>query len=63
MSKKEVGMQQRLGGKVAVVTGGNTGIGRAVSLAFAHEGASVVVAWHDREAAAESLVAARQPLN
>ena len=58
MSKMEVGMQQRLAGKVAVVTGGNTGIGRAVSLAFAHEGASVVIAWHDREAAAESLVAA-----
>lgn len=33
-----------LSGKVAVVTGGSRGLGRAMVLAFAHHGASVVIA-------------------
>jgi len=45
----------RLAGKTAIVTGGNTGIGRAVALAFAEEGADVAVFWIDREAAAQEL--------
>src|SRR5829696_10478358 len=35
----------KLAGKAAVITGGDSGIGRAVALAFAREGADVLVSY------------------
>lgn len=48
----------RLTEKVAIITGGNTGIGRAVALGYADEGAHVAVAWIASEAEARALVEA-----
>lgn len=41
--------------KVALVTGGSTGIGRATAIAFAREGANVVVAARNLEAGEETV--------
>jgi 3-oxoacyl-[acyl-carrier protein] reductase len=48
----------RLDGKVALVTGGASGIGRAVSVALADAGARVAVHYFSSEAGAEEVVKA-----
>ncbi|HEX2640929.1 MAG TPA: SDR family oxidoreductase [Pyrinomonadaceae bacterium] len=39
----------RLEGKKAIITGGDSGIGRAIALAFAREGADVLISYLDEE--------------
>ncbi len=43
----------RLAGKKAVITGGDSGIGRAVAIAFAREGADVLISYLNEEEDAE----------
>ena len=47
----------KLEGKNAVVTGGGRGVGRAISLEFAKEGANVVVNYAGNQKAADEVVA------
>jgi NAD(P)-dependent dehydrogenase (short-subunit alcohol dehydrogenase family) len=46
----------RLAGRTALISGGDSGIGRAVAIGFAKEGADVAITWLDeREDAAETV--------
>src|SRR5690349_7187723 len=47
----------RLRNKIAIITGGDSGIGKAVAIAFAKEGADVVIAYHEDDEDALSTAA------
>jgi 3-oxoacyl-[acyl-carrier protein] reductase len=51
-----------LGGKSAVVTGGSRGLGRAIALRLATQGADVAISYRGNEAAATETVAAIEAL-
>lgn len=51
---RETGL--RLEDKVAIVTGGDTGIGKAICIAMAREGAKVVIDYHGDESPANALI-------
>lgn len=53
-------MAQLLSGKVAAITGGVTGIGRALALEYVRQGASVVVNHFDDEASARNFESLRK---
>src|SRR5688572_3978227 len=46
----------KLEGKAALITGGDSGIGRAIALAFAREGADVLISYLDEHSDAEETV-------
>src|SRR5215208_8233002 len=48
----------RLKDKAAIITGGDSGIGRAVALAFAREGADVLIAYLEADTDAQETVRA-----
>ena len=45
----------KLKGKVAIVTGGNSGIGAAIVLEFARQGANIAIDYRSRPEATEEL--------
>src|SRR5258708_29465278 len=57
---EDYAMDLGLGGKVAIVTGGSKGIGRAIAIGFAEEGASILVCARGKEALDETVALASE---
>lgn len=55
MTTDSAGHTRRLEGRVVVLTGGSTGIGRGCAVAYAEAGASVVIGDVDEDGAAETI--------
>jgi hypothetical protein len=53
--KKDYKAAGKLEGKVALVTGGDSGIGRAVSVHFAKEGADIAIVYLEEQDGAGAL--------
>jgi len=52
-AERNIDPSKKLKGKVALITGGDSGIGRAVAVAFAQHGADMVIAYLDEDKDAE----------
>ena len=47
---------ERLTGKVALITGSDSGIGQATAIEFAKEGADIIICYHSDKAGAEQTL-------
>ena len=52
--KNEINASNKLAGKIAVITGGDSGIGKAVSLLFAKEGADIAILYLNEDSDADT---------